>query len=116
MNCVNVGCSPGIGFGLGVAVVNDSTRTRRISSNGEFYWVGAASTTFFVDPREGIVCIFLSQLRPWTKYNYMRELRVAVNQVRTCTTIHKSLFSGYYVSVKSDPCRQAVCDKAWAKI
>ena len=24
--------------------------------------------------------IFMSQLLPWTEYNYMRELRVAVNQ------------------------------------
>ena len=29
---------------------------------------------------EGIVVIFMSQLLPWTEYNYMRELRVAVNQ------------------------------------
>lgn len=76
------GHRPGVGFGLGVAVVDDSRKTRRISSEGEFYWVGAASTTFWVDPMEGIVCIFLSQLRPWTQYNYMREVRVAVNQVR----------------------------------
>ena len=42
-----------------------------------------------VDPTEGIVCIFLSQLRPWTQYNYMRELRVAVNQVRV-TVLHNT--------------------------
>ena len=42
--------------------------------------VGAASTTFWVDVVEGIVVIFMSQLLPWTEYNYMRELRVAVNQ------------------------------------
>ena len=42
--------------------------------------VGAASTTFWVDVQEGIVVIFMSQLLPWTEYNYMRELRVAVNQ------------------------------------
>jgi CubicO group peptidase (beta-lactamase class C family) len=62
----------------------------RWANAGEFYWVGAASTTFWVDPKEGIVCIFLSQLRPWTLYNYMREVRAAVNQ--------------------------AVCDKPWAKM
>ena len=42
--------------------------------------VGAASTTFWVDAEESIVVIFMSQLLPWTQYNYMRELRVAVNQ------------------------------------
>ena len=113
-NGAQFGRSPGVGFGLGVAVVSDSTKCRGIRSNGEFYWVGAASTTFFVDPQEGIVAIFLSQLRPWTQYNYMRELRVAVNQVRAdepdarWSLIAEPLGVGFL--------RQAVCDKPWAKL
>ena len=84
---------------------------------GEFYWVGAASTTFFVDPQEGTVAIFLSQLRQWTQYNYMRELRVAVNQVRAAEQLGTCWL---LTTVTTEPLGgeiwQAVCDKPWGKL
>lgn len=77
----NTNGGPGIGFGVGgMAVVSDTSLVPYPCSDGEIYWVGAASTHFWVDRAEGLVVIFFSQLLPWTQYNYMRELRIAVSQ------------------------------------
>ena len=47
---------PGTGFGLGVSVN---------LANGEYGWAGAASTTFFVHPKEDIVFINMIQRMPF---------------------------------------------------
>jgi CubicO group peptidase (beta-lactamase class C family) len=65
----------GVGFGLGFAVTIDQPRTMILGSNGEFTWGGMASTLFWVDPREELVGIFLTQLMPSSTYSVRRELR-----------------------------------------
>jgi CubicO group peptidase (beta-lactamase class C family) len=54
----------GIGFGLGVAVVINPAKSQLLRSPGEFYWGGMASTAFWIDPQEDIVCVFFTQLVP----------------------------------------------------
>lgn len=54
----------GSGFGLGFAMVIDPARTLMPASKGEFYWGGAYSTAFFVDPVEGITMVLMTQLYP----------------------------------------------------
>jgi CubicO group peptidase (beta-lactamase class C family) len=51
----------GIGFGLGVAVTLDPARAGIPGTRGEFAWGGMASTAFFVDPREDLAVIFMTQ-------------------------------------------------------
>jgi CubicO group peptidase (beta-lactamase class C family) len=68
----------GIGFGLGFAVLLDPTVAQIIGTPGEYYWGGAASTAFFVNPREELIMIFLTQLRPSSTYPIRRELRSTV--------------------------------------
>src|SRR5512140_146123 len=58
----------GIGFGLGFAVVFDPPKTLIPCSMGEFYWGGAASTAFWVDPVEKVTVVFMTQLMPSTTY------------------------------------------------
>ena len=70
----------GIGFGLGFSVVLDLTAAQIIGSPGEYSWGGAASTTFWVDPKEDLVVIFLTQLVPSSAYPLRRELRVLTYQ------------------------------------
>jgi CubicO group peptidase (beta-lactamase class C family) len=65
----------GVGFGLGFAVTIDQPRTMILGSNGEFTWGGMASTLFWVDPREQLIGIFLTQLMPSSTYAVRRELR-----------------------------------------
>ena len=68
----------GIGFGLGFAVLLDPTVAQVIGTPGEFYWGGAASTAFFVSPREDLIMIFLTQLMPSGTYPFRRELRSTI--------------------------------------
>jgi CubicO group peptidase (beta-lactamase class C family) len=70
----------GVGFGLGGYVLLDPAAAQILGSSGEFGWGGAASTTFWVDPREEITAIFLTQLMPSSSYPIRRELRVLTNQ------------------------------------
>ena len=66
--------APGVGFGLGFAMTLDGARAGT-ASEGDYYWGGAASTAFWVDPREDLVVIFLTQLLPSTSYNFRGQLR-----------------------------------------
>jgi CubicO group peptidase (beta-lactamase class C family) len=68
----------GVGFGLGFAVVFDPPKTLIPCSKGEFYWGGAASTAFWVDPVEEVTAVFMTQLLPSSSYPIRRELRTLV--------------------------------------
>ena len=69
----------GVGFGLGFAMTTDVARTQLTGSTGEFWWGGAASTAFWIDPVEGISVVFLTQYMPSNRYPIRRELRTLVN-------------------------------------
>jgi CubicO group peptidase (beta-lactamase class C family) len=68
----------GVGFGLGFAVVFDPAATLIPCSKGEFYWGGAASTAFWVDPLEEVTAVFMTQVLPSSTYPIRRELRTLV--------------------------------------
>jgi CubicO group peptidase (beta-lactamase class C family) len=54
---------PGYGFGLTVAVNRGPGKTDTIGSAGEYYWEGAASSIFFVDPKEKLITVYMIQKR-----------------------------------------------------
>ena len=68
----------GVGFGLGFAVTTDPAKTLMPGSRGEFFWGGAASTFFWVDPAEALTCVFMTQLLPSSTYPVRRELRTLI--------------------------------------
>ena len=68
----------GTGFGLGFATVIDPARTLMPASKGEFYWGGAYSTAFFVDPVERITMVFMTQLYPSSTYPIRRQLKTLI--------------------------------------
>jgi CubicO group peptidase (beta-lactamase class C family) len=68
----------GIGFGLGFAVVIDPVKVMVPGSVGSYSWGGAASTYFWIDPAEELICIFMTQLLPSTTYPIRRELATLV--------------------------------------
>jgi CubicO group peptidase (beta-lactamase class C family) len=70
----------GIGFGLGFSVMLDPARAAVVGSVGEFAWGGAASTMFWVDPREELVAMLLTQLIPSSSYPLRREMRALTYQ------------------------------------
>ena len=66
----------GIGFGLGFSVMLDPAKAQILGSPDEYAWGGAASTAFWIDPREEMIVILLTQLVPSSTYPIRRELRV----------------------------------------
>jgi CubicO group peptidase (beta-lactamase class C family) len=70
----------GVGFGLGFSIMMDPIANEVLSSPGEFAWGGAASTAFWVDPLEGIVAVFLTQLLPSSTYPIRPQLKQLVYQ------------------------------------
>ena len=70
----------GTGFGLGFSVVLDAAANKVLRSQGEYSWGGAASTIFWVDPREEIVALFLTQMLPSSTYPIRSQLNQLVQQ------------------------------------
>jgi CubicO group peptidase (beta-lactamase class C family) len=52
---------PGYGFGLGSRVLMDVAQSGAPGSAGEFGWSGAAKTHYWVDPKEQMVGLFMTQ-------------------------------------------------------
>jgi CubicO group peptidase (beta-lactamase class C family) len=68
----------GIGFGLGFSVTMDPAKTLIPGSRGEYSWGGAATTSFWIDPAEELITIFMTQVLPSSAYPVRRELRTMV--------------------------------------
>src|ERR1700736_3188706 len=68
----------GIGFGLGFAVTMNPAQTLIPGSPGEYNWGGAATTSFWIDPAEELITIFMTQVLPSSAYPVRRELRAMV--------------------------------------
>jgi CubicO group peptidase (beta-lactamase class C family) len=72
--------SIGVGFGLGFATVLDATGPKTMTTEGSFYWGGAASTAFWVDPIEDLEVSFFTQLLPSSTHPLRAELSTLVYQ------------------------------------
>ena len=70
----------GCGFGLGFRVLVNLAQAGRLGSEGEFGWGGGASTSFFVDPKEKLIGLLLTQLVPSRYYPIRNEFKVLVYQ------------------------------------
>ena len=68
----------GVGFGLGFSVTMNPAKTLIAGSPGEYAWGGAATTSFWIDPAEELITIFMTQVIPSTAYPVRRELRTMV--------------------------------------
>ena len=63
----------GYGFGLGFALRKDRGVHPLPGSRGEFYWVGASGTAFWIDPQEKLIAVWMSQI-PWSQSGHYRSL------------------------------------------
>jgi CubicO group peptidase (beta-lactamase class C family) len=64
----------GVGFGLGFAMTLGQVEAGALGG-GDYYWGGAASTIFWVDPKEDLVVVFMTQLMPSATFNFRGQLR-----------------------------------------
>lgn len=68
----------GMGFGLTMAVGLGPARTGQIGSRGDYMWGGMASTTFWCDPTEDLLVVFMTQLIPSGTFNFRGQLKSLV--------------------------------------
>lgn len=78
--------APGLGFGLGLAVVADPVAAGTPASACTGFWSGALNTEFFVDPADDLVAMFFTQLTPYGAVPLQREL---AQLVCTALTPHR---------------------------
>ncbi len=53
--------TPGVGFGLDVAVFEDSTKSGQPYGEGSYYWTGFAGTWFWIDPANDLFFVGMIQ-------------------------------------------------------
>lgn len=70
----------GQGFGLGFSVVTNLGTRGSMGSEGEYGWGGAYHSTYWVDPREQLVVVYLTQIIPATGLDDYAKLRSGVYQ------------------------------------
>jgi CubicO group peptidase (beta-lactamase class C family) len=71
---------PADGWGLFSAVRMDPVAAGEPVSEGTFFWSGAATTHFFVDPREKVVALVFCQHVPFDQHGLFTRFRTAVMQ------------------------------------
>jgi CubicO group peptidase (beta-lactamase class C family) len=74
----------GIGFSLGCGVTMDPTLTRLPGTPGEYFWGGAAATAFWIDPKEDLTVVLMTQvLGSEARLTLRRDLRTLVYAAMT---------------------------------
>lgn len=76
----NIPYRDGQGFGFGVSVTKDVGSRGVPSSVGEYGWAGAYHTNYWIDPREQLVVVYMSQLIPAGQIDDHGKLRTLVYQ------------------------------------
>ncbi|MCK9896082.1 serine hydrolase domain-containing protein [Frankia sp. AgB32] len=69
----------GYTFGLGVAVRRQAGLSDVLGSAGDYWWLGRGSTSFFVDPAEDMIGLFMTQ-KYWRARVYQRTFKNLVYQ------------------------------------
>lgn len=69
----------GVGFGLGVSVVVDPSRTKAPAGLGTYGWSGVATTTFWVDPSRDLSVQFYTQVRPKSSHTLYPDIKRLVH-------------------------------------
>src|SRR5712692_5384840 len=72
--------SPGYTFGLGFAVCREAGLAGVPGSAGEFMWAGYAGTYFWVDPKEEIAAVLMTQAPGAQRVYYRKLLKALVYQ------------------------------------
>ena len=71
---------PGMGFGLGWAVVEDRGEAATPLSEGSIYWGGAYATISWIDREEELIGILMTQVRPYSHINIRPDFQVLAHQ------------------------------------
>lgn len=70
----------GVGFGLGFEVITDLGKYGQLGSEGAYGWGGAYHSTYWVDPKEQLVVVYLTQLIPSGGLDDREKIRTLIYQ------------------------------------
>jgi CubicO group peptidase (beta-lactamase class C family) len=70
----------GMGYGLGFGVMLDPALSGVMGSRGDHSWGGNGETYFWIDPKEELIAILMTQYAPSQTYPIRQEFRTAVYQ------------------------------------
>ncbi|MEK9740088.1 MAG: hypothetical protein VW262_02765, partial [Flavobacteriaceae bacterium] len=70
--------SDGLGFGIGLGIITDTTKRSIVGSDGEYYWSGPSSI-FWVDPVEEIVVVSMIQIMS-APFDHRSDIKIATYQ------------------------------------
>ncbi len=74
----------GNGFSIGCGVTIDVAKARLPGTLGVFFWSGAAATAFWIDPKEGLAVVFMTQvIGSDARLTLRRDLRTLVYSAMT---------------------------------
>jgi len=72
-----------VGFGIDFAVRTASPKTKDENNGtvGEFFWDGAPSTLFWIDPKNDLTAVLFTQLMPFDRIKLHKRFRDAIYAV-----------------------------------
>ena len=73
----------GFGFSIGCAVAIDVAKTRQPGTLGEFHWGGAAGAAFWIDPKENLAVVFMTQTMGTERFPLRRGLSTLIYSAMT---------------------------------
>lgn len=65
-------------FGFGLNIITENGTFNECYSEGSYYWEGAYSTTFIIDPKEGFAALMMTQLGGWHSLKVRKDFRKSV--------------------------------------
>lgn len=72
--------APGMEFGLGVALLTDLGASGKLGTPGLYSWSGLYGSVFWVDPKERLVAVLMTQRYPYGGHDWMGVFRTQVYQ------------------------------------
>ena len=67
-------------FGLGVALLTDLGASGKLGTPGLYSWSGLYGSVFWVDPKERLVAVLMTQRYPYGGHDWMGVFRTQVYQ------------------------------------
>jgi CubicO group peptidase (beta-lactamase class C family) len=65
-------------FGLGFEILSEKTANLNPKNKGTFSWGGYYGTTYWVDPKEKLVCLIMTQHTPNSHADLMNKITTII--------------------------------------
>lgn len=70
----------GMGFGLGFEILEDPGRAGQYGNVGRYGWGGAYATSYWIDPKDELVIVLMTQLLPGRAWETWDQVRAVIYQ------------------------------------